>query len=92
MDWIRSLASFLYDLLFGCPHDRQTRPFTLEHQTYKVCLDCGRQIYYSAERMSPLTQRELREMQHGRAVEPAAVPMLRPSLVARSDHESNAAA
>jgi hypothetical protein len=62
MNWIQSLLGFFYDILFGCRHWSQTRPFTLEQQTYKVCLDCGKQIYYSRERMTPLSAREIRRM------------------------------
>jgi len=57
---IRSLLGFFYDVFFGCRHHHQTRPFTLKRQTYKVCLDCGTQIFYSPERMTPLTAREVR--------------------------------
>ena len=53
MTWIATLLGFFYDIIFGCRHWSQTRPFTLEQQTYKVCLDCGKQIYYSTERMTP---------------------------------------
>jgi hypothetical protein len=60
--WIQSLLGFFYDILFGCRHWSQTRPFTLEQQTYKVCLDCGKQIYYSTERMTPLSAQEVRRM------------------------------
>ena len=60
--WIQSLLGFFYDIVFGCRHWSQTRPFTLEQQTYKVCLDCGKQIYYSPERMTPLSAREVRRM------------------------------
>jgi len=59
---ISSVFGFFYELIFGCRHNRLTRPFTLEAETYKVCLDCGRQIFYSSERMSPLTGREVRRM------------------------------
>jgi hypothetical protein len=62
MKWIQSLLGFLYDIVFGCRHWSQTRPFTLDQQTYKVCLDCGKQIYYSTERMTPLSAREVRRM------------------------------
>jgi hypothetical protein len=62
MNWIQSLLGFFYDIIFGCRHWSQTRPFTLEQQTYKVCLDCGKQIYYSRERMTPLSAREIRRM------------------------------
>jgi hypothetical protein len=62
MKWIQSLLGFFYDIVFGCRHWSQTRPFTLDQQTYKVCLDCGKQIYYSPERMTPLSAREVRRM------------------------------
>jgi hypothetical protein len=62
MTWIHTLLGFFYDIVFGCRHWSQTRPFTLEQQTYKVCLDCGKQIYYSTERMTPLSAREVRRM------------------------------
>jgi hypothetical protein len=65
MGLIRSLLEFVYDVLFGCRHRSQTRPFTLEQQTYKVCLDCGSKIYYSKERMTPLSAREVRRMKAG---------------------------
>jgi hypothetical protein len=41
-----SLLRFFCDVLFGCcRHHHQTRPFTLKRQTYRVCLDCGKQIF-----------------------------------------------
>ncbi len=61
-DVFSSVLGFFYEIIFGCRHNRQTRPFTLEAETYKVCLDCGHQIYYSAERMKVLTPREVRRM------------------------------
>ena len=66
MTWIQNLLGFFYDIVFGCRHWSQTRPFTLEQQTYKVCLDCGKQIYYSPERMTPLSAREVRRMKADR--------------------------
>src|ERR1700760_1713891 len=67
MTWIQNLLGFFYDIVFGCRHWSQTRPFTLEQQTYKVCLDCGKQIYYSRERMTPLSAREVRRMKNATA-------------------------
>jgi hypothetical protein len=40
--------------LSGCRHPHQSRPFTLRHHTYKVCLDCGIEIPYPLVTMSPL--------------------------------------
>jgi hypothetical protein len=66
-NFLSSIFGFFYELVFGCRHNRLTRPFTLEAETYKVCLDCGRQIFYSSERMTPLTGREIRRMKAERA-------------------------
>ncbi len=93
MTWIQTLLGFFYDIIFGCRHWSQTRPFTLEQQTYKVCLDCGKQIFYSTERMTPLSAREVRRMKA------AAMPvtMIDTSLsndgfLTRRANKSNAAA
>ena len=69
MSLIRGFFTFCFEMFFGCRHNRLTRPFTLEDHTYKVCLDCGKQVFYSADRMKPLTVRELRQL---RAAESAA--------------------
>lgn len=61
-DLVTSVFGFFYEIIFGCRHGRQTRPFTIEAETYKVCLDCGRQIFYSTERMTALSSREIRRM------------------------------
>ena len=95
MDWIHSLLGFIYDVIFGCRHSRQTRPFTLEQQTYKVCLDCGSKIFYSRERMTPLSAREVRRMKT--AAQPGILTVVPTSahatmLVAGSTGNSNAAA
>jgi hypothetical protein len=63
MSWIRDLFMCVYEALFACRHGRQTRPFTLAGQTYKVCTDCGKQIFYSVDRMEPLTRAEMRRLQ-----------------------------
>jgi hypothetical protein len=56
------MDTFLIDfLLGGCRHRHQSRPFTLDNRTYKVCLDCGREIGYSLESMAPLRLKEQRE-------------------------------
>jgi hypothetical protein len=93
MTWIHSLLGFVYDILFGCRHWSQTRPFTLEKQTYKVCLDCGKQIYYSRERMTPLSAREVRRLKAA-AAGPLNViaEMPQGSFLTRRANKSNAAA
>jgi hypothetical protein len=74
MRLLEAIGNFFYDILFGCHHGRLTRPFTLEQQTYKVCLDCGKQIYYSAERMTPLSAREIRHLKAARLGEVKIMP------------------
>ena len=69
MSILRAIFNFFYEIFFGCSHERLTRPFTLEHETYKVCLDCGAQIFYSPESMRPLSSRELKRMRAAHAGE-----------------------
>ncbi len=92
--WIQSLLGFFYDIVFGCRHWSQTRPFTLEQQTYKVCLDCGKQIYYSTERMTPLSAREVRRMKAATAGPVTVIGTSMPAgqLFSRRANKSNAAA
>jgi hypothetical protein len=94
MNWIQSLLGFFYDIVFGCRHWSQTRPFTLEQQTYKVCLDCGKQIYYSPERMTPLSAREVRRMKASAAGPVTVISTSMPAgnLFSRRANKSNAAA
>jgi hypothetical protein len=57
------MSTFLIDFLLGaCRHRHQSRPFTLDNETYKVCLDCGKKIEYSLESMTPLRLEEQREL------------------------------
>jgi hypothetical protein len=91
MNIIKSLLGFFYDVIFGCRHWSQTRPFTLEQQTYKVCLDCGKQIYYSRERMTPLSAREVRRMKTATA-SVALLTAPAPNFLSGHADKSNAAA
>jgi hypothetical protein len=57
------MGEFLMQLfLGGCRHGPQSRPFTLDDETYKVCLNCARVIPYSLERMAPLSLLERRKV------------------------------
>jgi mRNA degradation ribonuclease J1/J2 len=47
-------------ILTFCRHRNLSRLFTIEAKTYKVCMDCSRQVLYSRETMLPLGRRELR--------------------------------
>jgi hypothetical protein len=91
MNIIRAILNFLYEVFLGCSHQRLTRPFTLQNETYMVCLDCGKQIYYSTETMRTLSAREVRRMHAANAGEvrimPASVsgPTLLPRHVKKTD-------
>jgi hypothetical protein len=63
MSWLRAIYNFFYELVFGCSHGHVTRPFTLQAYSYKVCLDCGRQLPYSLEKMRPLHAWEFAKLQ-----------------------------
>jgi hypothetical protein len=64
------MGSFLFQFVMGCRHRHQSRPFTLDKLTYKVCLDCGMVIHYSLERMAPLGTRKQRELKMAKADRP----------------------
>jgi hypothetical protein len=73
--WFQAIVSFFSEILFGCSHNRLTRPFTIQQETYMVCLDCGKQVYYSAEEMRPLSGWEVRRLKAARAGEMKVVPI-----------------
>jgi hypothetical protein len=91
---LRAVLDFFTEILFGCSHSRLSRPFTLNEETYEVCLDCGRQIYYSAQEMRPLTAWEVRRMKAAQAGEVKVMTMApsRPQLVPVGEQKSNIAA
>jgi hypothetical protein len=91
---LRAVVNFFAEILFGCSHNRLTRPFTLGDETYKVCLDCGKQIYYSAQEMRPLTLGEIRRMKVAQAgeVKVVSMPSGGPQLVPAADRKPHVAA
>jgi hypothetical protein len=93
MACLQAVLNFFSEILFGCTHGRVTRPFTLGEETYEVCLDCGKQIYYSATEMRRLTPWEIRRMKVARAGEVKVIPINTPlpHLVQR-DQKPNVAA
>lgn len=91
MTVLNAIFNFLYELILGCSHQHLTRPFTLQNETYKVCLDCGKQIYYSPVTMRQLNVREVRRLMAARAGEVRVMPVTGPSLVPSSARKSNAA-
>ena len=82
MRWITELLQNIFEAIFGfCRHNSLSRPFTIDGQTYKVCMDCSQQVFYSSETMLPLSRRELRRL---RAEQTAtAVAMMPASAEAR---------
>ena len=93
MNIFRAIFNFFYEIFFGCSHERLTRPFTLQEQTYKVCLDCGTQVYYSPVTMRPLSAREVRRMRTVQASEVRVMAPVSnaPSMIQTSERKSNAA-
>jgi hypothetical protein len=93
-DLIDSVFGFFYEIFFGCRHERLTRPFTLQSHTYKVCLDCGKHMLYSAERMEPLSAREIRRSRtiDGGEIKILPQPARGPQLVPNSDSNTDAVA
>ena len=43
---------------FGCRHSQLSRVFTLDRRTYRVCLQCAKQIDYSWETMCCINSNE----------------------------------
>lgn len=91
MSCLHAVLNFFSEILFGCTHARVTRPFTLKNETYEVCLDCGKQIYYSATEMRRLTPFEVRRMRAAHAGEVRVVPINSPRLRPR-ERKPNVAA
>lgn len=75
MRWITDLFQSIFEAIFGfCRHNNLSRPFTIDGQTYKVCMDCSQQVFYSRDTMLPLSRRELRHLRAEQAN--AAVAMM----------------
>lgn len=92
MNIFSAIFNFLYETVIGCRHQHLTRPFTLKQETYMVCLDCGKQIYYSPVSMRPLTGREVRRMHAAHTGELRVMPSVSGSqLVPARARKSNAA-
>lgn len=81
MSWILHFLQSIFEAIFGCRHSNLSRPFTLDGHTYKVCMNCSRQVFYSRDTMQPLTRREIREMRASEAL--AAVAMMPATAEAR---------
>jgi hypothetical protein len=79
MRWIMDLFVSVFESLFGCRHSNLSRPFTIDGQTYKVCMECSSQVFYSKENMRPLRSREVRVL---RAQQAAAAVAVMPATAA----------
>ena len=74
MSVLRAIFRFFYEIFLGCSHSHLTRIFTLQDETYRVCLDCGVHLPYSPVTMRPLRARELRRMRAAQAGELKIMP------------------
>ena len=80
MRWIMEFIQSVFEAIFGfCRHNNLSRPFTIEGHTYKVCMDCSQQVFYSPDTMKPLSRRELR---HLRAADATAAVAVMPTTAA----------
>jgi hypothetical protein len=74
MRWIMEFFQSVFEAIFGyCRHSSLSRPFTIEGQTYKVCMDCSQQVFYSRDTMLPLSRREVRRLHAEQAAAPISV-------------------
>lgn len=90
---LRAIVDFFAEILLGCSHSRVTRPFTIQGETYMVCLSCGKQIYYSAKEMRPLTLGEVRRIKAAAAeVKVVPIPATVPTLVGAQERKPHIAA
>ena len=55
-------AFHVFSSVFGCQHARLSRPFTIEQQSYMVCLECGHKLFYSMQEMRRLSRREVKRL------------------------------
>jgi hypothetical protein len=80
MRWIMEFIQSVFEAVFGfCRHNNLSRPFTIEGHTYKVCMDCSQQVFYSPDTMKPLSRREVR---HLRAAETTPAIAMMPATAA----------
>jgi hypothetical protein len=88
MSVFRAIFTFFCEIFLSCSHSHLTRIFTVNQETYRVCLDCGKHIAYSPMTMHPLTARELRRMKVARAGKLKIMPVTISSNAASQTVES----
>jgi hypothetical protein len=92
MSVVRAIFNFFYEIFLGCRHNHLTRLFTLQEETYKVCLDCGTHIPHSPITLRPLSAREIRRMKAMHAGELKIMPASKnAALITRRGRKSSAA-
>jgi DNA-directed RNA polymerase subunit RPC12/RpoP len=69
---MRLLATVMHAVssVFGCTHDKTSRPFTIDNQSYMACLACGQKVFYSPITMRRLSRRELTGLRRTQAAAP----------------------
>jgi len=75
MSVLHAIIRFFYEIVLGCSHSNLTRIFTVQQETYRVCLDCGKHIPHSPVTMRPLTAREIRRLKAAHAGELKITPV-----------------
>jgi len=65
----------IINFLFGCWHQNTSRAFTVSGETYVVCLDCGRELPYSLEKMAIQSTSGFEPKTAHAALEPAMQPV-----------------
>jgi hypothetical protein len=88
MSVLRFLRDKASDFCIGCSHDRLSRPFTIEQESYMVCLNCGKQFFYSFDMMRRLSEREVRRMREDRSSAASIPPASAPASKLPSDHQA----
>ena len=47
----------VFQFIFGCRHRHLSRVFTIQHRSYRVCFDCGREFDLPNIPVASLAQR-----------------------------------
>jgi len=93
MKLFRAILNFFWGIFLGCRHYHLSRVFTLQEETYKVCLDCGTHIPYSPLTLLPLSAREVRRLNAAHAGELKVMPVMNNTAapITSLDRKSSAA-
>jgi hypothetical protein len=75
MNLLRAIFNVFCKIFPSCHHDHLTWIFTLQQETYRVCLNCGAHIPYSPVTLRRLSAREVRRMKAAQAGELKIMPL-----------------